>query len=122
MELLDLLSPIDKIEKALKIIHTSTTSLINENRELRKELAVYSKDAEIVAKNEEIDSLHRHSINVLNDIEYERQKEFMDQHYKSCKNGNHFIFDLYGTGIGTVIKIKCPVCGTEEDITDIDSW
>lgn len=27
-----------------------------------------------------------------------------------------------GTGIGTLLKVKCPICGEEEDITDLDTW
>lgn len=46
----------------------------------------------------------------------------MDRHWKSCNNPSNFIYDLTGTGIGTVIKIKCPVCGEEQDITDYDCW
>lgn len=42
--------------------------------------------------------------------------------YNQSYNGSRFIYDLQGTGIGTVVKIKCPICGAEEDITDIESW
>lgn len=45
-----------------------------------------------------------------------------ERHHQSCKNGSRFIYDLQGTGIGTIVKIKCPICGKEEDITDLDSW
>ena len=27
-----------------------------------------------------------------------------------------------GTGIGTILHVKCPICGEEEDITDGDVW
>jgi len=37
-------------------------------------------------------------------------------------SGNTYIYTLTGTGIGACIKVKCPVCGEEEDITDISSW
>ena len=27
-----------------------------------------------------------------------------------------------GTGIGTILHVKCPICGEEEDITDSEAW
>lgn len=27
-----------------------------------------------------------------------------------------------GTGIGTILHVKCPICGEEEDITDMKVW
>lgn len=27
-----------------------------------------------------------------------------------------------GTGIGTILHVKCPICGEEEDITDMEVW
>ena len=45
-----------------------------------------------------------------------------DSHYKSCKNGSKYLYELTGTGIGTAITIKCPVCGEEKNITDYDCW
>lgn len=27
-----------------------------------------------------------------------------------------------GTGIGTILYVKCPICGEEEDITDMEAW
>lgn len=27
-----------------------------------------------------------------------------------------------GTGIGTILHVKCPICGEEEDITDMEAW
>ena len=27
-----------------------------------------------------------------------------------------------GTGIGTLLRVKCPICGEEKDITDIGAW
>lgn len=46
---------------------------------------------------------------------------FRDQHHSTCLT-NEFIVTLFGTGIGECIKVKCPVCGAEEDITDISAW
>ena len=27
-----------------------------------------------------------------------------------------------GTGIGTILHVKCPICGEEENITDMEVW
>lgn len=27
-----------------------------------------------------------------------------------------------GTGIGTILYVKCPICGEEENITDMEVW
>ena len=65
----------------------------------------------------------------LSDKELERLENFRERHYKKCaeplhsKNvGNTYIYDLIGTGIGTIIKVTCPLCGESEDITDTSSW
>ena len=44
------------------------------------------------------------------------------QRIDNANSCSRFIYDLQGTGIGTVVKIKCPICGAEEDMTDIESW
>lgn len=63
-----------------------------------------------------------YSLANLSKKEYDAEKAFREEHYKSCSNGNHYVYDLFGTGFGLIVKIKCPVCGDEEDITDISSW
>ena len=54
--------------------------------------------------------------------EKKAERAFRDSHYKSCKNGSKYLYELTGTGIGTAITIKCPVCGEEKNITDYDCW
>lgn len=114
--------PEKNIENSLAKIKESTDYLIKRNQKLSDQLNHYNKISGIDAKNDEIRSIQQRSITIFSHIEYERDKAFKEKHYKQCKNGNHFIYDLQGTGIGTIIKIKCPICGAEEDITDTDSW
>lgn len=114
--------PEKNIQQSLDSIKQSVGYLIRDNKALRSTLNKYNKDAGIKAKEDEIRSIHQRAITVLSPKEYERDKAFREQHYQSCKNGSRFIYDLQGTGIGTIVKIKCPVCGVEEDITDIESW
>lgn len=114
--------PEKNIQQSLNSIKQAANYLMRDNKALRATLNKYNKDVEIKAKDDEIRSIQQRSISVLSPVEYERDKEFRERHYQICKNGNHFIYDLQGTGIGTVVKIRCPVCGVEEDITDTSCW
>lgn len=114
--------PEKNIESSIVKIKESVDYLVKRNQELQKELNEYDKVAGIKAKEDEIRSIRQRAITVLSLKEYERDKAFRDRHYQLCKNGSRFIYDIQGTGIGTVVKIKCPICGVEEDITDIESW
>lgn len=114
--------PEKNIQQTLNSIKQAANYLMRDNKALRATLIKYNKDVEIKAKDDEIRSIQQRSISVLSPVEYERDKEFRERHYQICKNGSHFIYDLQGTGIGTVVKIRCPVCGVEEDITDTSCW
>lgn len=114
--------PEKNIQQSLNSIKQAVNYLVRDNKALRATLNRYDKEAGIKAKKDEIRSIQQRAITVLSPKEYERDKAFRDRHYQLCKNGSRFIYDLQGTGIGTVVKIKCPICGAEEDITDIESW
>ena len=65
----------------------------------------------------------------MSDKEAKVARDFRQRHYEQCalplnskSAGNTYIYELTGTGLGTCIKITCPICGQSEDITDIDSW
>ncbi len=93
-----------------------------ENLDLRKKLDEYNKEDEVQKKQDELNEVYDRSLVVMTDLEYERQQSFMKKHSESCKNPYNFLYELVGTGIGTVIKIKCPMCEAEEDITDYAAW
>lgn len=121
--------PEKNIQQSLNSIKQAVNYLVRDNKALRatlnkynKDVEIKAKDVEIKAKEDEIRSIQQRAITVLSPKEYERDKAFRDRHYQLCKNGSRFIYDLQGTGIGTVVKIKCPICGAEEDMTDIESW
>lgn len=114
--------PEKNIEESLAKIKESAKYITQRNQELQEQLNKYDKDAGIKAKDDEIQSIRQRAITVLSPVEYERCKAFREHHYQTCKNGSRFIYDLQGTGIGTITKIRCPVCGIEEDITDVDCW
>lgn len=113
--------PEKNIQQSLNSIKQAANYLMRDNKALRATLNKYNKDVAIKAKDDEIRSIYQRSIAVLSPVEYEHAKTFREKHYQSCKN-NRYIYDLEGTGIGTIVKIKCPVCGEEKDITDLDSW
>ena len=61
-------------------------------------------------------------ISSLSRKEHDANCAFREKHYKSCHNPGHYIYDIAGTGFGAVTKLKCPICGEVEDITDDDCW
>ena len=93
-----------------------------EKNKYKKLLEEYSKDEELIKKDKIIERLHKNSLLQMSDLETQKEKEFREIHYKSCKNGNRFQYEIVGTGIGNCISIKCPICNKEEDITDTSCW
>lgn len=85
-------------------------------------LKAWNRDEEIQKAHEKADYYRDHSLEMLTDKELEECKAFRYSHYESCKNNGSFLYELTGTGIGTIIKIICPVCGESKDVTDIDAW
>lgn len=114
--------PEKNIQQSVESIKQSVNYLVRDNKALRSQIKEFNKDAEIQAKDKELKSVRDHALCVMSDKESKARRAFVERHYKSCGNAGTYIYELSGTGIGTVIKIKCPVCGVEEDITDIDSW
>jgi len=95
----------------------------------RKKLEEYNKDSEIQKYKAEIQELRSRSLLLMSDKETKAARDFRSRHYEQCalplnskSVGNTYIYELIGTGLGTCIKITCPICGQSEDITDIDSW
>lgn len=88
-----------------------------------------SQSTDQAIQSEEINRLHRvnenlsnHALFIFSDKERKNNDMFRNFHYLSCNNGNRYQYELIGTGVGPVIKIRCPFCGQEQDITDYDNW
>ena len=116
---------IDTICKNLK----DTYEVLEEQIEYyKKKLEEYDRDAEIQKYKDENKKLRSCSLLLMSDKEREAERNFRYKHYEKCarplkdKIGTTYIYELSGTGLGTIIKITCPICGQAEDITDIDSW
>lgn len=93
-----------------------------ESMRLRQQLHEWDQDEEIQKAKRLAEEYRKHSLQQLTDVELQRIAAFRDKHWKECRNPSKFRYELTGTGIGTAVKIQCPVCGVEEDVTDLDSW
>ena len=114
-----------KIEDTLDLLKKQIDLLQKDKEDYKKDYInardeVY-KDEVIERLNKELERYRNNSLQVLSDKEMSQFREFKYNHYKTCKTNDVLVF-LSPTGIGTVIKIKCPECGEEVDITDINSW
>lgn len=106
----------------LKDVQDEYDFLAELNKSLQKKVAEWNKDEEIQRAVEMTEYCRTHSLCQMSDNEKKAERAFRDSHYKSCKNGSKYLYELTGTGIGTAITIKCPVCGEEKNITDYDCW
>ena len=111
-------------QKVMKIID----DLERENEELTERLRTFSETEEIRKRDEKIDDLYHRSLLLMSEKELYSERAFRTRHYelhnsrKSKTGGNTYVYTISGTGLGPTIKIKCPICGEEEDITDFESW
>lgn len=107
-------------EHTIKKIDKFMTELINENEKLNYELKNFNKDEEIQKLMNEIQELRQKSIYMLNDKEHKDFNIFKEEHGKKCNTYPTIIIN--GTGLGDIIKLHCPICNEEKDITDISCW
>ena len=83
---------------------------------------------EYQSENEQLCNRIRYTIaEVHSDKELESYNAFCDKHLPcrlKCKiNGGAVPYIMqYGTGLGMITKLKCPVCGETTDITDTSVW
>ena len=114
-----------KIEDTLDLLKKQIDLLQKDKEDYRKDYInarqeVY-KDEVVERLNKELERYRNNSLQVLSDKEISQFREFKYNHYKSCKTNDVLVF-LSPTGIGTIIKLKCPKCSEEVDITDCDHW
>jgi hypothetical protein len=60
----------------------------------------------------------------LDEVENKRANAFIKKHEKKCRKDKHLLYSYVftPTGIGIAVKIICPYCGEEKDITNVDCW
>ena len=114
-----------KIEDTLDLLKKQIDLLQKDKEDYKKDYInardeVY-KDEVVERLNKELERYRNNSLQVLSDKEISQFREFKYSHYTSCKTSDVWVL-LSPTGIGTVIKLKCPKCGEELDITDINHW
>ena len=109
---------LDLLKKQIDLLQKDKESYKKDYINARQE--VY-KDEVIERLNKELERYIENSLQVLSDKEMLQFKEFKHSHYKSCGTSDTWVL-LSPTGIGTAIKLKCPKCLAELDITDCDHW
>ena len=103
--------------------------LETELKDAKEELKNWNKDEEIQSAYNEVERIRKNALIILDPKEREAIEKFRREHYKKCAEplcsraaGNTYIYTITGTGIGEIIKIKCPICGEEVDVTNVESW
>jgi hypothetical protein len=102
-----------KLQEVNDYIASLETTIVNLKRELKK----YDKDIEIAKRDAKIENLQKHAIISTDNKTRPILEGFRKKHYKKCGNGNHYIYDVTGTGLGPIIKVCCPKCKKEIDIS-----
>ena len=115
-------TPQDNFKRLIQELKEEFDYVCEDNDQLYEQLNSWNKDTELDKANKRAEWHRTHSLHTLPDDELEAIKEFRYEHYCSCHNGNTYQYELSGQGIGTTIKIRCPKCGIEKDITDYSSW
>lgn len=114
-----------KIEDTLDLLKKQIDLLQKDKDDYRKDYINAKqetyKDEVVERLNKELERYRKNSLEVLSDKEMSQFKEFKHNHYKSCGTSDVWVL-LSPTGIGTAIKLKCPKCLAELDITDCDHW
>ncbi|MDB7829188.1 hypothetical protein [Intestinimonas butyriciproducens] len=106
----------------LEALQEEYDSVCKDKEGLLNVIDTWNKDTELQKLRVEVDYYRRHSLCQLSDKEMAAIKKFKNDHYKLCKNAGTYRYELSGNGIGTAIKIICPCCEAEENVTDYDTW
>lgn len=110
------------ISKLLEEVQEEYSRQVSAAEYFREKYTGFCKDEEIQKLKGNVDELRRYSLHTLSETEYEENSSFRAEHYVKCKNGNRFQYELIGAGIGTIVYVRCPVCGEQKNITDLNSW
>lgn len=111
-----------RMNSLLQDVQKEHLRVLKENSSLRQKMNTWNEADEIRKAKQEAEYYRSHALHNCSDAELETIIAFRKAHHKSCKNSGTYQFELYGTGIGEGIIIKCPVCGVQEDITDFGCW
>lgn len=115
-------TPEENFKKLLQCLQEEFDYVCEEKRRLYQTLTEWNKDDELKRLSKVAEWYRSHSLETLSDNELCAIKEFRKKHYNSCGNGSTYQYELTGTGVGTAVKIRCPKCGEEKEVTDYESW
>lgn len=115
------------LEKSYEYQQKRIEKLVAENKKLRKNAkAVIEK--ELKEENEYLRERIGMSFGCFDSLKekkaYEKfeEKHMHDRATSKINGGKTPYVISQGTGIGIIKKVVCPICGKEEDITDISVW
>lgn len=108
----------DKFDELMKQLSESYYDMERSCRAAREQVREWNKDEEIQKLKNEIAHYRKHSLLQLTDKSKEKLDAFTLKHIHS----HTFIYQITGTGIGSIVKVSCDKCGEEIDITDAESW
>lgn len=121
-------------EQLCKMITSSIKYYKDKCEQLQEENLKLRQDAIKIVREEYLDEIYRLGNELV--LSYgqfsslkekkayeEFEKKHMHDRLTSKYNGGRGPYLIpTGTGIGTILKVKCPICGEEEDITDTEVW
>lgn len=110
---------LNEIKECVDLKNGDYEGLLNRYNKLKDE---YNKDEEIKLLKDKYDNIKKNSVYVMTDVECESYNKFRNKHLYKCGNSSKIEIILEYCGIGTSIKLRCPMCKEELDITDIDRW
>ena len=105
-----------------------------QNQQLIEKNTKLHDDAVEIVRNEFIDKIQyleeerkmsygHFSSQKEKDAYHDFEKRHMHDRMTSRANGGKCPYIIpTGAGIGTILKVVCPICGEQEDITDIEVW
>ena len=135
MEDLNPVNICNNIKDLSKYYEEKIKDLEKENAKLKSDKKYKELETEVKDLN---NKLYKNSLVYLSDTQAKKIEDFKHKHYNKCakadneklekqgihpatgfSRGNTYIYEITGTSIGEIIKIKCPICGCEEDISEL---
>lgn len=113
---------IRQLELESNITYTSISDITIPQDVSINTIGAYSFKPEDTVTNAtiKIDNPNTDIIYSLKNKEIEQYNEFYNKH-KNCKGSIQTCFS-HESGIGVTVKMRCPGCNEEQDITDVSNW
>lgn len=115
------------VHEYLEAVGRQYDRLNDENKSLMERIASFNEADEIKKHADAVKDIRKRSLLVMTEKEVQSEIRFRDEHthFRGTKMSlfhSTFQYEITGTGVGTILKIRCPQCGQEQDITDYDAW